>query len=518
LVLALLAAGIGCTEDESELWQQGFDIQGPYTGSTGFAYVDGKNEEVIMVSPSNADGLSIDVRRTPTGDSPGASYVSHDSNALYTLNDESETLTITSFAEADSQEIELGAAFDRLVVDPEGEFLITYFSGVANNQIIARNLNAVAIIDLRATPNTVTPLTLSSRPEGILFAPKFTVEAGGQRLAAVLSRSEVTVLDLLADNPEDQLREVPLTISEADLERLPQQVLFDVTPSEQNPDVVSLYVRTTQSRDITQIEIAPGTGSARKFAVSVNQLAAGNSPGTMALVELPGKGTRLLVSDSAQARFTVIDVATSASATFDLPMGAPASQIVPYVTTVESDEGDVPEVRALAWNPSSSIVTIIRPEFIPLEGDQPALGRSVEPLRLSLAPSRIEFSEGDSDRAIAFHSGVTSGFSILDLNKNNDIPIQGGSLNDLWFDGQNAFVIYTGLAALSVVGPEGNPLNFEMPERAQKIFVSENGILVQHNRQEGIFSVLDTVEPTPENQRYYSHVFLQDILQWELGQ
>ncbi len=517
LLVSLFAA---CGEEESELWQQGFDIAGPYTGSAGLAYVDRKKGEVIVVSPEGSGSdVSIDVRRTALGEEPGLSYVSHDEATLYTLNEGSETLQLTSFVDGSSETIELGAAFDRLVIDEEGEFLLAHFSGVANNQIIARNLNAVAIIDLRGGANSVTPLTLSSRPEGIVFAPKFATEAGEQRLAAVLSRSEVTVLDLLADDVDDQLREVPLTISEADLERLPQQVLFDVTPSEQNPDVVSLYVRTTQSRDITQIEIAPGTGSNRKFAVSVNQLAAGNSPGTMALVELPEKGTRLLVADTQSPRFTVIDVATSASATFQLPMATPATAITPYTTTVESEGGDIPEVRALAWNPGSSIVTIIRPEYVPLEGDEPALGRSVEALRLELAPSRVEFSEAQPDRAIAFHTGVTSGFSLLDLRKNNDIPIQGGSLNDLWFDGQNAFVIYNGLAALSVVGPEGNPLNFEIPARASSVFVSSEGpILVQHNKEEGIFTVLDGVEPTPENQRYYSHVFLADIFGWELDQ
>lgn len=509
-----------CTEDESELWKTQLDIAGPYTGSTGFAYVDRKTEEVVLVSPEGTESdVAIDVRRAPTGDAPGESYVSQDGSTLFTLNQGSETLQLTSFEDGSTEQVELGAAFDRLIIDPEGEWTIAYFSGVADNQIIARNLNAIALVDLRGGTPEVTPLTLSSRPLGIVFAPKFALGGGEQRLAAVLSQSEVTVLDLLADDADDQLREVPLTISEADTQRLPRQVAFDVTPSEQNPDVVSLYVLTTQSRDVTQIEIAPGGASARKFAVSVNQLAAGNFPGTMELVELPDKGTRLLVADSQQPEFTVIDVATSASATFDLPMAGPATQLQSYVTTVEQEGQDIPEIRVLASNPNSSIVAVIRPEFIPLEGDEPALGRSVEALRLELAPTRIEFSDAQPDRAIAFHSGLSSGFSLLDLRKNNDIPIQGGSLNDLWFDGQNAYVIYSGLAALSVVGPEGNPLNFEMAARANRVFVDPEGaILVQHDGTEGIFSVLDGSEPTAANQRYYSHVFFEDIFQWELEQ
>ena len=96
LVLGLLAASVGCTEDESELWQQGFDIDGPYTGTTGLAYVDRKNQEVVLLSPQG-DDLTLDVRRAKLGDDPGASYVSHDEATLYTLNEESETLSLTSF-------------------------------------------------------------------------------------------------------------------------------------------------------------------------------------------------------------------------------------------------------------------------------------------------------------------------------------------------------------------------------------------------------------------------------------
>jgi len=526
LGLALLALAIfaapGCGPERSERWTQPLDVSGPVEAGSSLVYVNKTLEQITVVTPKRVDGSpTLEVRKAATGSSPGTAAVSADGTTLFLVNEDDETLQSYDLESdaLDSTTVDLQGAYDVISVDPYGQYLLLSFSGSSDAQIVARNLNEVGIVDLTGDKPDPSFVTLQSRPERVVFAPPFDLGGNPQRLAAVMSRNEVTVLDLLADQVDDQLREVPLTISQADSVRTPRQIAFDVTPSQDQPDVVQLYVLSDNSQDITEISVQPAarTGAQPKLDLFVDELAAGSHPGAMTLLDLD-VGPRLLAVDSRDTKFTLVDIESGEGATFDLPMDLPASRLLTYTTTVEKGGAEVPETRVLAYTPNSPIMAVIRPETISIAGDQPTLGRSVEALRIDQRPASIRLAEGQPDRAVVFHPGANSGFAILDLRKNVDIPIQGGSPQDIYFDGQNAYVVFKSLKNLSVFDLDGHPTNFDLPKVGEHIFVESdpNTILVQHRDAMGSFTVLDATKPLPDTARVYDNVFLDELLDQEL--
>lgn len=518
----LLSASVvtACSEEPPARWDQLATFT-PLDLADRQVYLSTTAQRAVILDPiRTADGVALDIKVEPTGGDLGVSGVSSDGSRFYAVDEDSETLLIGDGETGEITRLELDAAYDRIAVDPEGDFLLLYFSGETDGTIVARNLNEVGIVDLRAAQPTAEFLTLSSRPLDVRFAPPVTLDGAAQRFAAVLSANEVTLLDLEElDNVDDALREVPLTISEADQVRRPVSVQFDVTPTEEEPNVVKLYILAEASDDITEVSIQPSVlpDAPRKLDLAVNQLAAGSTPGKMILLELPS-GTRMIAIDRTRPRFTIVDVASGEGATFDLPMTGAATDMLVYDTTIEVDGQDLPETRVLAYSTSSPLVSVIRPETIAVSGDEPTLGRSVEAIRLERTPSSIRLAEGQPDRAIAFHEGVSAGFTILDLRKNNDIPIQGGTLRDVHFDGTFAYATFRSLENLTIFGLDGHPTNFDLPAVGVDVFfdTEDELLLIRHNGRDGMFTVLDANEPTPENARVYDNVFFTDIFDQEL--
>lgn len=519
VMLGAAAVCTACGPDPSERLLEPLDIvqldvddrQVFVNRTTGYA---------IVIDPVRDDGPALEISSHPIGAVPGAAAVSVTGEVIYSVDEENDLLVILDPETGERTDVELDSPFDRIAVDPEGEFLLLYFGGSSGQQIVARNLNEVGIVDLRKSTPSATFLTLASRPQSIEFAPRFELGGQSQRIAAVASQNEVTILDLEElDDPDEALREVGLTLSEADEVRTPRDIQFDVTPDESQPDVAHVYVLTDRSTDVAEISITPTTAAdaEHKFAVSVNELAAGAQPTVMRLLELPA-GSRLVTLSASTPQFTIVDVASGEGATFDLPLTAPATRLLEYQTTVESAGETHVETRLLAHTPNSPIVAVIRPEIIPVAGDEPTLGRSVEAIRLERTPSRIRLATDQLDRAIVFHEGPSAGFTILDLRKNNDIPIQGGTLSDIHFDGSFAYAVYQSLKNFTIFGLDGHPTNFDLPEVGVDVFLdSEDELLVvRHPDETGAFTVLDANEPTPENARVYGNLFIRDLFDLEL--
>lgn len=522
-LFGLVAIGVAvsaCGPEPPERWFEPLDFR-PLDVGDRQVFVSTAAQRAVALDPvRDGDEIRLDISVQPVGTEAGSAAVSTDGRNYYVIDEENEVLGIVDSTSGERTEVELDSAFDRIAVDPQGEFLVLYFSGDSDRNIVARNLNEIGVVDLRAATPTAEFLTLASRPQSIAFAPPFTMDGADQRMGAILSANEVTVVDFeeLAE-PEDALREVPLTVSEADQVKTPRDVQFDVTPEEGEEDVIRVYVLASGSSDITEITVQPSVleESPRKLDLAVNQLAAGQNPRAMRLLELPA-GSRLLAIDGRQPRFTIVDVASGEGATFDLPITAAATSLEVFNTTIEENGETVPETRVLAFTPNSSLVAVIRPETIAVAGDEPTLGRSVEAIRLERRPSRIELAEEQPDRALVFHTGAQAGFSILDLRKNNDIPIQGGTLRDVHFDGTFAYATFQTLSNFTVFGLDGHPTNFDLPEPGLDIFldVEDELLLVRHQDPSGMFTVLDANEPTPENARVYRGVFTHELLDQEL--
>ncbi len=419
----------------------------------------------------------------------------------------------------------LDSAYDRLSVDPEGEFLLLSFTG-GGGDFVARNLNELGIVDLRdgiSEEAEASFQTLSNQPRSIVFAPKFTLDGSEQRLAASLAQSEVTIIDLLAEDEGNRLREVPLTISQADQVRTPTQAIFDVTPEESMPNTVSLYLLTDTGQDITHVAIQPSIreDSNRKFDININQLAAGDNPVRMKLLELDdpdgqNKRSRIIAIDANRPRFTMIDVQSGESSTFDLPMTSPAEDLLVYKTSVDGE----PETRVLAWSSRSPLVSVIRPESIAISDDTPTLGRSVEAIRLKAAPSRVQLDEEtNQERAIVHHAGLGAGFTVLNLHTNRAVPIQGASLGDIYFGQSYAYGVFRGEPYFGLFDLQtGHPTAFELPKEGERIYLDgeDELLVVQHADKTGSFTLLNATNPIPENARVFNDVFLQNLFGQEL--
>jgi hypothetical protein len=501
-------------------------IDGPLRTGDDLIYINRTFGELVRLQATrDGDVPSLKVDRAPLGKRPGVAATSADGKQLYVVNVGERTLSIIDVGGGlTTKKIELSSAYNRIDVDPAGEFLLLSFTDAAIDdprQQIARNRNEVGIVDLRAQTPQVVFVTLASRAEQFVFAPPFELGGQPQRFVAALANSEVTLLDLLADNADDRLREVPLTLTEAEAVRRPLQAIFDTTPSEEQPDTALLYVLTEGAADITQVSIQPAIDpQARlKLELSVNQLAAGNAPGQMALLALP-QGERLIALDRTAPKFTLVDTRSGEGATFDLPMALEGTTLTPYVAVRRDGGAGAPEVRVLVTNPRSVLVSIVRPETIAIAGDQPSLGRSVEVIRLEALPQRVQLNEkGGLERAIVFHPGIQGGFSVLNLRENRDIPIQGHSLRELQFSGDVGIGLFNGASYLGVFELDtGRPNVFDLPLPGQHVAVDEgdNLIVVQHEDVRGRFTVLDANNPTPDAARVFRDVFIDGLFDKDL--
>ena len=515
-VLGLSAAlFVGCGDESSETWDEPLRISAPIEVGANLAYVDRTMDRVFVLSPErDGDDVKLAIHDANAGSTPGVTAASADGTSLYIVDEAAEVLRIHDITDPSSvTKVPLQAAYDRIAVDPEGEFVVLSFSGLGDDQVVARTLNEVGIIDLRGAEPSTYFVTLSTRANEFVFAPPFTLGDQQQRLMAVLADNEVTVFDLLADNDEDRLREIPLTTSEAQSVRVPRQALFDLTKDTE----ADLYVRAEGLDDVSRVTIRTSPdGAKRKLAISTDVLTL-NAPARISLLTLPN-ATRLLSINRVRPEMTLVDTVSNVSATFELPMSAPATNLLTYTTVIEDDGAPREETRVLAYSPNSQLITVIRPETISVDGEEPTLGRSVEAIRLDSFPSSIELSAVRPDQAIVFHQGFRGGFTLLNLAKNNDVPIQGGGLRDVIFDGTFAYAIFQSLPNLTIFADDGHPTNFDLPQIASHIKLDqEDGlVIVQHPSDTGKFTVLDANDPRPSNARVYVGVFIKDLFAQEL--
>lgn len=535
LASALLSAfGPGCGPEFTgpDAVKERLKISAGQEVNGGIFFVNQSFEQVLRLRPErNGEEIDLKVDRHATGEDPGVFGLSFDRSTLFVVNEQRDqqgaslSLFDTGQDTLSAQTISLDSPYDRLSADPAGEFLLLHFSGDSGD-FIARNLNEVGIIDLRGDDldgSAAQFETLSNRARGVEFAPPFELAGERQRLAAALSPSAVTIIDLLDEDPKNRLREVPLTISQADQVRTPVQAIFDVSAAGQDEgadESASLYLLSDIGDDITRVTIQ-ASASERKFDLSVNQLAAGKDPARMQLLDLGEGGARLIAIDGSQPRFTMVDVETGESATFELPMTAAATDLLVYQVVDERASEPAAETRVLAWSERSNLAAVIRPESIAVNTQTPTLGRSVEAIRLENTPESVRLDESSSAaRAVVRYSGgLRAGFAMLDLENNRAIPVQGASLGALFFGEQYAYGVFRGEPYFGVFDLEtGHPSTFELPAEGSDIYLDEASelVVVQHGDPTGSFTLLNALNPSASKARVFNHIFIEDLFEQEL--
>lgn len=519
LALAAVVA-VGCGGEIHPGWEESLAPEGPAMMEEAMVYLDRSFDELLLVRPEiENETPTLQVERVETGEEPSQMAVSADGRQLYVLNERGpKSLSIFDIGAGETvrTDVVLESSYDVINVDPYGEFVILSNSGQRRDDAIIQNLNEVGIIDLRGAEPEARFLSLATRAQNLEFMPPFELGGQDQRLVAALADSQITLVDLNAEAEQDQQRRVPLTISQADEVRRPVQVEFDVRSSEEGPDRVSLYVLNERDQDITEISVQSSIREDQqtKFDISVNQLAAGQRPGRIAMLDLE-RGRRLLALDGAQPRFTLVDVVSGESATYNLRMPVPAEEMIVYSTAVAGQ--DRLETRVLVYSSRSNLLAVIRPESIALGTETPTTGQAVEDIRLTTAaPARIEMDpESDGNRAIVIHSGGNDGFTVLNLNRNTEIPLPGFPLAEVVFDGSRAYGIFQNsphMVRVNLVDVQAAVIPLPARARALHLSPDRDALMVRHDGSAGRFTVFPVAAPTAENGRLFEHVFLRDVL------
>lgn len=522
--LALMAAAVvlvGCGNELHSGWDEPLDADGPVEMDDAVVYLDRPFEEVIAVRPGIESGEpKLDVQRHFAGSNPGAMAPSADGQTLYVVNrgerNGEESLSIIDIGEDDIERdnLDLGSFYDQITVDPEGDFVLLSNSGEA--ETISQNINELGIVDLREDEPEFEVTMLRTPAQNLEFLPAFEFgdDAGQtERFVAVTAANQVAIVDLNAEpQSADRYRRVPLTTTAVD-ERIPEQLVFD-------PDADSgganLFVLDDTSDVVTQISMAPAVdaGSARRLDLSASQLAAGQRPQAIDVIDIDDAGKRLLVIDGQSAQFSLVDIDSNEWATFDLPTGSPATGMQRY--SVVGDDESSHEQRILAWSPNSEIVAVIRPETIDLGSDVPTLGQSVESIRLQAPPSKVLMdADGSSNSAVILHRGGNDGFSVLDLERNSDIAWTGRNLSEVVFDGGMAYGVYDNTAHMERFDPQtGASRTFALPDFGEELFWSGNGraLMVRHPGAAGRFTVFPRDEYLNDDAQVFEQVFLTDVL------
>lgn len=524
-MLAVAVFAAGCGFELHPGWDGPLQPDGPIQLHEATVYLDTDFEQLVVLRQGIDDEEpTLDVEYHDTATRPVAMEKSADGRFLYVINrgerhgDQSLSVYRIGEEEVERDDVALDAFYDRIDVDPEGDFVVLSSTG-EDDEAIVQNLQAMAVVDLRGgVPEEADVMTLRRVPEEIEFLPPFTMDGQSHRLLAVTATNNIEVVDLNADHDASPTYRAPLSLGELD-EFVPRQVVFEPpsnTGEEDGIEQASLFVLARGQSEVTQIQMQTpqDENATRSLSLSINQLAAGSNPGLIEVFELGDGKRRLLALDSGNSEFTLVDVDSQESATHSLPLGGPASGMELFHTP--ADDGGV-EQRILVYSTTSQFVAVIRPENIALGDQAHNLGTTVEEIRLEASPSEVRMREGDgADRAVVLHAGGNDGFSVLKLDLNQAVSWRGSRLSAVQFDGRHAYGIYANEAYLERVDVETDrSTRIPLPQRAIELHLDRrsSAALVRHEGEAGRFTVLNRASLEPEDGRLYEQVFLNGVLE-----
>ncbi|MBN1605318.1 MAG: hypothetical protein JW940_01720 [Polyangiaceae bacterium] len=278
-----------------------------------------------------------------------------DSNA----KEEPAALTVVS-ADGGTRVYRLGtAAFDRIHQSPDGSYVV--LRRTTSGRQLVQNLNEVAVVAVDKTPDeesAVSFVTLERPPMHVVFSDKFSIDGQKRRLAAVLSSSLITLIDL--DHLEWHPTLVDLSTAQG-AEVAPMQVLFDA-PSNR------IFVRGDGASDVFVLRLLPRkqVASRSDFATAVDIVAAGRSPTDMALYDLDERRYLFVTLPSSNSAM-MVDVATSRTSTILLP--GPMDRVL--TRNVATDVGTEPV--ALVWNDKGVQLATVRLDLVGQDSESAVL-------------------------------------------------------------------------------------------------------------------------------------------------
>jgi hypothetical protein len=241
-------------------------------------------------------------------------------------------------------------AFDHVHQSPEGSYVV--LRRTTSGRQLVQNLNEIAVVALDDEPedaSAVTFVTLERAPTDVVFSNGFKIDGKERRLAAVLSSSLITLIDL------DHLQWHPTLVDLSTTEGravAPMRVVFDAPSSR-------IFVQASGASDVFVLRLLPRKQVALHgdFATAVDIVAAGRAPTDMALYDLDGR-RHLFVTVPSDLSAMIVDVETSRTSTIVLP--APMDRAL--TRNVVTEAGSEP--LALVWDEGGVELATVRLDLV----------------------------------------------------------------------------------------------------------------------------------------------------------
>jgi len=300
--MVLLAAGCG---DRADFLRQGLKPLPLLTTADALVSVVPQTSRVVRVRKGEQP-QSIPI----AAGARKAARLQGDVVAVLTGDTRRPLLQLVSVDGAEVRTVDLPGAYDTLAFSADNRYgVLTYSTASLGPDVVARNLNEVAVVDVEARAVTRFALgTESLAPRSVVFAPP---HADRQYVAITLDRG-VAIFD--AKDPRRAPRRIPTRLSETQPEVAVQEALF-------SPAGDVLFLRLTGMDDVFAVELSR---EGDQLLASVNFLAGGTGLSDISLPPeaAPGTERSVVAVYSGSQEAMVLD----ASGTQDvrrLPLGAP---------------------------------------------------------------------------------------------------------------------------------------------------------------------------------------------------
>ncbi len=329
-LLVLLAFLLAACGSRGAAWDQPFDALGPIVAADQIVWLQRNVGVLTWIEPGNESTQSMSVVRAPRGIAPVPGGV-----LVVGGSGEAPALDVVSLPDGERRQIPVGAAWDRIAVNPAGTHALLIFDPEARpppGAVPVRNLNEIGVVDLQAgTAQTVVLQTEALVPREVVFA----ADSG---LAAILFDNAVAIVD-----PADPARrvQVPLKLRDGSALR----------PLEAHFVPGFLFVRAAGSDDVLALEITDAGGT---LDVAINFLFLAGASGLrdIAVSEPLGDGVVALYTD----QVALLDARGATTANRSARLGAALDRILDLgdgllLLHAAPGVGPVDKLTVAAWDP-----------------------------------------------------------------------------------------------------------------------------------------------------------------------
>jgi hypothetical protein len=519
-LLALCSLGFGCGSRNKDLEKPIGLLDPPVAIGDQLVLVDKDNHQALMLSVSGAQleaaTTRVDlpreprlaVRRNGTDNEEALILCKGQRASAKDMAEPAELAVLT--AKGTLRHYILGNPFDTLVQSDDGQYAFLFKSTSA--ETLLDNPNEIAIVDLSKDPKTQKMDAVRSRtlrsfgdsPLAVIFSPMMHIVNQDRRLAVVLSKTNVTLIDLF--NLDRQ--ETTVQLSEPGGQAVePTQVMFSSDTSE-------IYVRGASSSDVFVFSLVPrdaggstdDTGEPHNdFKPSIDQLGVGGRPSDMTLYQAD-TGGRLLVLSADTQQASVVDASTSQVTSVKLPEAA--SRILLFKATSPHDAQTAE--RALLYQPMASSLT-----FLDLADLEQRGTRNLEQLALEHPIAKL-IPLLQEQRVLIIHD--SGGVSLIDLAGRTVSPIRSTApLQDALFDA-DLHRLWVGPSGLDRVGwldlLNGSTHEVLLDANIQTVvpMFKQKHVVILHDSTVGYATVLDAMSPSRETAKSVRGFLIADLL------